>query len=97
MDINLNILLNLCTELKEARGVDAFFSYLPHVQTVTVDVHNNGWASENNPTHKFEFYIDGGKESAYHKTTTEYTKAVAYLTGLLEAQRLAPDKEEQDV
>ena len=77
-------LLSMCLQAKE-KGRDVFFYYSPHVQSVEIRSHENGWESKgdgipNLPTVSFTIYIENGNCS-YNLETLRETEA--YLKGLI--------------
>ena len=84
-------LLSLCMQAK-GKGIDCFFNYSPHVETVRIDIHSPHWV----PAQKDENggYISGSDNLA--RTIEFYTnaedfresklaEAETYLKGLVEA------------
>lgn len=87
-------LLSLCMQAKE-KGIDAFFNYSPHVNSVNIYVHSPHWISpqkdENgepivgtdNLVWKTCFYISA--ENHCEIDDVKLSEAEAYLKGLVEA------------
>lgn len=90
-------LFRLCLKAKEV-GIDAFFDYSPHVDKITVRVHENGWdyvkdengdylldvnGDEISPDYDKRFYFD-----AYDKETIN--EVLAYLVNLISDKEKAP-------
>lgn len=75
-------LLSLCLQARE-KGIDAFFDYAPHVQTIGIRIHLKGWKESIvvNDVMLLDytdrrFYFDVNSEA-------EITEAEEYLKGLI--------------
>ena len=50
-------MLRLCLKAKKY-GIDCFYYYSPHVESVAVGVFDNGWSEDASWNKEFRFYLD---------------------------------------
>ncbi|MDF2537456.1 MAG: hypothetical protein K0S76_477 [Herbinix sp.] len=72
-------LLDLCLKAKE-NGHDVFFSYSPHVKSVSIGIHTNGWLRGADSDVSETFYTDC---MCQEKNRDKYLSILAYLKELI--------------
>ncbi|QQO96283.1 hypothetical protein CPT_Minot_080 [Acinetobacter phage Minot] len=81
-------ILSLCISLSK-KGIDAFYSYSPHVDWADVRVYTSGWAQDNDPDLIFSFlWSDITRDGPVDSETvsivmSKFDKCIFALEGLL--------------